>query len=104
MLSWVGNVGKSVVSQKLRSLGEILSLGVKILLKLSLLLPQFFLCLRPVGVARVHYVNHKVDLEVELQLLADKVCFFQLFWQQFLPNLEKLLLVALVKRLRHFVQ
>lgn len=103
MLSRVGYIRQSIISQKFTCLRQILSLRIQKLLKLSLFLPQFFLSLRLSLIIRVHYINDKVYLKIEFEFLADVVCVFYLLWHYFFPGLEEFGAVACVEGLGELV-
>jgi len=70
VLGWVGNVRQSIKSQELRGLRKIRTLCVEELLKVNLLFLHLLLRRGAVFVAGMHHKYYKVDVQVELQLLA----------------------------------
>lgn len=99
VLGWIGDVRQSVKGQEFRGFREVRTLCVEELLKVSLLFLHLLLGRRTVLVAGVHHKYHKVDVQVELQLLARKVFVLHLFGDQPIPSSEELSFVSLVETL-----
>ena len=104
MLCWVRDVWKSIIGQKFRGLWEIWTPSVQKLFEVCLLLLEFLLRPRPDFVARMHYKDYEVYVEVELQLLAVVVWVSQFLRNQFVPHAKEIVFETMIKCLGQFVQ